>query len=118
MHNSFYKLYDDMVRAKRAEKKLLAESEAPDVDDQIKAIINRGIEIRPDRADGQTFWDDFLKVINGNPDAASKLLGVSRETMAQWPSKIREALAVIRAGNDHAGKKKKKTMLTTGDLFF
>ncbi len=78
-------------------------------------IIKKGLQIRPDRLDGESFWDDFIAVLGQNTEEASKLLGVSRDKIAGWTSKIKKAMDVAKreTENEEAGKKK-KTMLPTG----
>ena len=78
-------------------------------------IIKKGLDIRPDRADGETFWDDFIAVFGQNTEEASKLLGVSRDKVAGWNAKIKKAVEMAKreAENEETGKKR-KLMLKTG----
>jgi len=87
----------------------------PSSDDEGSEIIQRGLEIRADRTDGNTFWDDFIGVFGQNTDEAAKLLGVPRDKVAKWPGKIRRLLDMVRQENESdEAKKKKATMLPTG----
>lgn len=84
-------------------------SSAGDLDDMAMSIIKRGLEIRPDRADGDTFWDDFINVISNNSESASRLLGVNSSVISKWTTRIRKAVDEVRdqnAGDD---------MVKTGD---
>lgn len=83
-----------------------------ELDERAKDIILRGLEIRPDRSDGETFWDDFMTVFGNNSEAASSLLGVSVSSISRWSHKIRKALEEVRKENDQTDKR--KTMLPTG----
>lgn len=69
------------------------------LDDKAMSVINRGLEVRPDRTEGNTFWDDFISVLGNNSEGASSLLGVSTDIIAGWSSKIKEALKRIRDEN-------------------
>jgi len=79
-------------------------------------VIQRGLEIRSDRSDGNTFWDDFISVIGNNTEATSKLLGVSPDRLARALQKIKSGLKKVRESNDQtdSAKKKKNQMLPTG----
>lgn len=78
-------------------------------------IIKRGLEIRSDRKDGKTFWDDFMAVFGQNLDEAEKLLDVPRDKISQWNGRIRKVLVKVRSESDEEGKShKKKLMLPTG----
>lgn len=89
----------------------------PPQDDQGLEMIQRGLEIRSDRTDGNTFWDDFISVIGQNTEDAAKLLGVSHDKIARWPGKIHRMLDMVRAENENDDDKKKKShMLPTGNL--
>lgn len=76
-------------------------------------IIKKGLEVRPDRTDGETFWDDFIAIFGQNSDEAAKLLDVSRDKVASWPGKIKKALDIARRETENEDPKK-KTMLPTG----
>lgn len=85
------------------------------VSDKAMDMIQRGLEIRADRTDGETFWNDFITVIGNNPDDASELFGIPRERISSWSKKIKDALKQTRKDNASADDKKKKTeMLPTG----
>jgi hypothetical protein len=85
----------------------------PPSDDEGKEVIQRGLEIRSDRTDGNSFWDDFIGVFGQNTDEAAKLLGVSRDKVAKWPDKIKRLLDNVRSENDNEGDGKNQ-MLPTG----
>jgi hypothetical protein len=75
-------------------------------------LVLRGLEIRPDREDGKTFWDDFILLFGNNTDAASKLLEVSPDKISQWSSKIKKALDQSRSKDK---EKERATMIQTGE---
>lgn len=79
------------------------------------SVIKRGLEIRPDRTDGNTFWDDFVTVLGNNSEGASKLLGVSRDVVSGWSSKIKAALDRVREENESDDTKKNMIQTGTGD---
>lgn len=76
------------------------------------SLIVRGLEVRPDRTDGKTFWDDFVSVLGNNSEGASKLLGVDRDVVAGWSARIKEGLKRVREEN--ASEDDKTEMVPTG----
>lgn len=105
--SSFYSLYESSQSGKDNWFK-------PADSDTGYDIIKKGLEIRPDRADKETFWDDFISILGQNTDEASKLLGVSRDKIAGWTSKIKKSLEMAKKESENEDGKKKKTMLPTG----
>jgi hypothetical protein len=83
-----------------------------DLDERAMAVILRGLEIRPDRTDGNTFWDDFVAVLANNSENASHLLGVKPDVISRWSSKIRQGIKITREKN--ASEEDKKEMVPTG----
>lgn len=75
-------------------------------------VIQKGLELRSDRTDGNTFWDDFIAIFGQNTDEAAKLLGVPQDKVAKWPNKIKKLLTMVRQENDDY--KKKSHMIKTG----
>ena len=104
---SFFKLYES---SSKAGNDFWFKPHAPEASLE---IIQRGLEIRADRTDGNTFWDDFVAVFGQNTEEAAKLLDVPRDRIAHWPQKIRRLLDMIRDQNDNTDKKK-ADMLPTG----
>lgn len=84
-----------------------------DLDEDAMQVVIRGLEIRPDRTDGNTFWDDFIAVLGNNSEGASHLLGVNRDVVAGWTSKIREALKRVR--DENTAPEDQADMVQTGD---
>lgn len=80
------------------------------LDERAMAVITRGLEVRPERSDGDTFWDDFVSVIANNSDDAAHLLGVSSSTISRWAARIREGLDLARERNSGDTE-----MVQTGD---
>jgi hypothetical protein len=81
----------------------------PELDEQAMSMILRGLEIRPDRTDGNTFWDDFYAVIGNNSEGASHLFGVSSEVISGWSGKIKAAVKKVREENATDDDKAKMT---------
>ena len=70
------------------------------------AAVRAGVNLDPE------FWDQFLKLCN-NP-ALPALLGVRRDVISLWPSKIRENLSHIEAMDSQEAAYKKANLITTG----
>ena len=81
------------------------------IDDQAMSVIQKGLNIRPDRADGNTFWHDFITVIGNNTEEAASLFGINSNVVATWSGKIRKALKEVKEENSPNDKK----MTPTGD---
>lgn len=62
-------------------------------------LIKKGLDIRPDRSDGKTFWDDFINVLSNNSEDAADLLNVNRDVISSWSSKIREGIKKAEENN-------------------
>lgn len=84
---------------------------ASEVDEKAKQVILRGLEIRPQREDGQTFWDDFISVISNNGENAAALLGVTSDVVSKWSSKIRDIVDKVR---DENSSSERSDMTQTG----
>ena len=65
------------------------------------------------------FWDDFISIC-GDSEGMSDLLGVSRDEIAQWPTKIIEVKKKADSSEDEEGnpQSKKRELLSTGDADF
>lgn len=86
--------------------------DSSEIDEKSMSVILRGLEIRPDRTEGNTFWDDFISVFTNNSDGASKLLGIKPEVISGWAGKIREG--VKRAREETAASDERADMIQTG----
>lgn len=80
-------------------------------DNAIQVIV-RGLQSRPDRADGKTFWDDFISVIGNNSEGASELFGVNREIVSNWAAQVRKGLDKVKEESESRDKSK---MIDTGN---
>jgi len=102
MHsNSFHKLWED----------LNGDASEAGLDDETRSFVERGLQIRPDRGEGDTFWDDFMLIFGNNMSAAASFLGVSVSCLSRWPGKIKSALEQIRKENK---PKERSDMTHTG----
>lgn len=87
----------------------------PDFDERVVTeFIKRGLEIRPERDDGKSFWDDFLLIFGQNPDGGAELFGVREESISRATTRVRKLVKEISQENDQSGKRKKRVMLHTG----
>lgn len=59
-----------------------------DKDDNLAIeAIKKGLDLRSNVKEGQTFWDDFMRV-TGNAKALAHHLGVSEVEVASWRQKV------------------------------
>lgn len=107
---SFYKLWEDAKVGRDFWTGGLKNNDA-ESDPASKQMVLRGLEIRADREEGSTFWDDFISVMTGNSEGASKLLNVSQDTIAKWPQTIRELMKKVR---DENAEKERSDIIKTG----
>jgi hypothetical protein len=77
-------------------------------------VIRSGMALRSE-GDG-SFWEDFLSLCN-DADGLADLLGVKREIVASWASRVREALENVRRHDAQSEEKpdEKEKLLPTGD---
>jgi hypothetical protein len=80
-------------------------------DDQAMQAIRTGQNVSKD----SNFWEDFITV-TGNADAMSALLGIPKERITGWASKIRSLVAKVEEMDDHTTKKPKHQIINTGKL--
>lgn len=78
--------------------------------------IKKGLDLRSSTKEGQTFWDDFMR-ISGNSKALGHLLGVDPIQVTKWRSRIHQYLKQVKADrkNDELNANKRHQMITTGD---
>lgn len=82
-------------------------------DERIMNIVRFGKELRNDKK--ISFWDDFISMC-GNSEDFSKLLGVNKNLISTWPSKIKEALDDIEVRHaEQPDYKIDKKVIATGD---
>lgn len=84
--------------------------EDEDVSESSKNLISLGLQIRSDRKDGKTFWDDFINVIVNNSEDASDLLGIESSKVSSWANKIKKILEEVK----NQDKKSRSNMSLTG----
>lgn len=56
---------------------------------QAMQVVRAGINLRQD--EGASFWDDLIQLCS-NAQGVADLLGVKREVVASWASRIRDVL--------------------------
>lgn len=95
---NFQKLWDNMQLGK--------EPEQP-VDGAVDSVIRTGLGV------SETFWDDFISVMN-NSEGLATLLDVSEEQISTWRPRIEKALAAVKAADDQGDVKKNKKLVKTG----
>lgn len=86
--------------------KLGKESEQP-VDDRVASVIRTGFGA------SESFWDDFVKVLN-NSEGLAQLLDVSVEDIATWRNKVTDALDKVKAMDSTKEVGKNKKLVKTG----
>jgi hypothetical protein len=95
---NFQRLWENM--------KLGKESEQP-VDDRVASVIRTGFGA------SESFWDDFVKVLN-NSEGLAQLLDVSVEDIATWRNKVTDALDKVKAMDSTKEVGKNKKLVKTG----
>lgn len=82
-------------------------------DAQALNIIRNGKDLR-DKEESQ-FWDDFISLCT-NASGMSELLGVSKDKVVSWPSKIKELLNQLeRQTSESPAHRDEKETIPTGD---
>lgn len=78
--------------------------------------IKKGLDLRSNTKEGQTFWDDFMRV-TGNAKALGHLLGVDPVHVMKWREKVNRIYKQVLADrkNDELNKNKRNKMTNTGD---
>jgi hypothetical protein len=99
---------------------LLMENEAliGNKDDNLAVeAIKKGLDLRSNTKEGQTFWDDFMRV-TGNARALGHLLGVDPIHIMKWRERVNKIYKQVLADrkNDELNKNKRNRMINTGDM--
>jgi len=77
------------------------------------AAIRNGLALLNKKKGCGNFWDAFMQLCN-NSGALAELLGVKREQIIRWPSKIREGLEKVR-NMDASDRDSKPESISTGN---
>lgn len=88
-----------------------------DKDDNLAVeAIKKGLDLRSNVKEGQTFWDDFMRV-TGNARALGHLLGVDPVQVMKWRERVNKYYKQVMAErkNDEQNKQKRNKMIPTGD---
>lgn len=85
-------------------------------DNMAVEAIKKGLDLRSNTKEGQTFWDDFMR-LTGNSKALGHLLGVDQIQVTKWRSRINQYLKQVLADrkNDELNSNKRHQMINTGD---
>jgi len=89
--------------------KLLEQMEGSPVEDEAVEAVRAGINVR------EGFWDDFINVTS-NASGMSELLGVSRDKIAGWGSRIRQVLDTIEQNDDQTASQEKASTVPTSEV--
>lgn len=85
------------------------------MDKKALEVILRGLEQRPDRTSGRTFWDDFISVFGSDIEGVSRLLNVKPSRISKWLSLVKEGLEEVRRKNlDQSKRKERAKLMPTG----
>jgi hypothetical protein len=78
--------------------------------------IKKGLDLRSNTKEGQTFWDDFMRV-TGNSKALGHLLGVDPVQVMKWREKVKKYYDQVKSDRktDELNKNKRNRMINTGD---
>jgi len=105
---SFAELWEQIEKNKGASP-LMTSGE----DGRALNIVRLGKDMRDENQ--VSFWDEFISLC-GNSDGLSELLGVSREKISSWPSKIKEILDKIeQITTENPTNREDKKLMATGD---
>jgi hypothetical protein len=76
------------------------------------SVIRTGLDMHDE---GETsFWDEFISLC-GNSDGMAELLGIGRDKITSWPSRVREMLEKAqRANSEDPSQKDQTEMIPTG----
>lgn len=106
---SFAQLWEQIEKDKTRHSPLMSSGE----DDRVMVVVRTGKELHKEN---QTpFWDEFVSLCN-NSDGLAQLLGVGKEMVATWPSKIQEALEKLeKHAQMSPSEDEKDELMPTGD---
>lgn len=99
---NFQRLWENMELAKQ-----LAKEKDQPIEDKALSAIRTGMGI------SETFWDDFLLLLN-NAEGLGALLDIDPDKIASWSAKIGEARKNVEASDSAEDVKQNKKMLKTG----
>lgn len=94
--SSFQKLWENIQ----------SQQEMPN-DDRAMSAIRTGLGVN------DSFWDDFLKVIN-NSEGLSELLEIPVTKISKWHANVKNVLEKVRSSDGTPSQKKNKKLLKTG----
>jgi hypothetical protein len=78
--------------------------------------IKKGLDLRANTKEGQTFWDDFMRV-TGNAKALGHLLGVDPIHVLKWRERVNKYYQQVMAERkgEELNKNKRNRMTNTGN---
>lgn len=95
---NFQRLWEQM--------ELGVEKEQP-IEDSVASVIRTGAGV------SDSFWDDFILVIN-NSAGLSKLLDVPEDKIGGWAEKIKSAVDAVRRADSESDPGKNSKLVKTG----
>jgi hypothetical protein len=108
---SFAQLLEQLQKEK-SESPLMGSGEE---NGQIMAVLKAGNDLHNEKE--TSFWDEFISLCS-NAEGLSQLLGVSKEKVNSWPSKIKEGINDLKFqpvdGYDNKRNKKMIATASTG----
>lgn len=96
---SFRKLWENMKSSKDNEKN-------SEIDPMAVTAIRTGLGL------GDSFWDDFMLLLN-NSEGLSALLDVSIDEISTWRKKVEDGLAQVGEEDGELDVKKNKKLIKT-----
>lgn len=106
---SFYQLCEVLDREKSKSSPLMSSGQ----ETQAMQVVRAGLHLRHE--EDRSFWEDFIDLCS-NADGLADLLGVSREAVTSWASRIRDTLDQVEDSNRQAPEDEEdEAILPTGD---
>lgn len=77
--------------------------------------IKKGLDLRSNTKEGQTFWDDFMRV-TGNAKGLGQLLGVDPILVMKWRERVSKYYKLVMEDRkkEELNKNKRNKMINTG----
>lgn len=104
---TFARLWEQIEKEKGRSPLMDGEEDGPTM-----AVLKAGRDLHKEK---QTpFWDEFISLCN-NSEGLSNLLGISREKIQSWPSRIKNGLSKLESHTSESPyEKENKKIIPTG----